>query len=107
MATENMRKSKGGQALLESKRVQFIKADGRLGYKEGGPYDAIHVGAAAASLHQPLIDQLKCPGRMFIPLGDERYMQHIWVIDKKEDGTVEKTKMYGVSYVPLTDAPSS
>jgi len=36
MATNNMGKSKGGQALLESKRVQFIKADGRLGYKEGG-----------------------------------------------------------------------
>ena len=42
---------------------------------------------------------------MFIPIDDGRYMQHIWVIDKKEDGTVEKKKMYGVSYVPLTDAP--
>jgi protein-L-isoaspartate(D-aspartate) O-methyltransferase len=44
---------------------------------------------------------------MFIPVGDDWYMQHIWVIDKKEDGTIEKTKMYGVSYVPLTDAPNS
>ncbi|KAI9773323.1 MAG: hypothetical protein M1840_007538 [Geoglossum simile] len=106
MATSNMGKSKSGHTLLESKRVQFIKADGRLGYKEGGPYDAIHVGAAAASLHQPLIDQLKCPGRMFIPVGSDRYSQHIWVIDKKEDGTVEKKRMFGVSYVPLTNAPN-
>ncbi|KAI9777706.1 MAG: hypothetical protein M1839_008625 [Geoglossum umbratile] len=106
MAVKNMGKSKGGQALLESGRVQFVKADGRLGYQEGGPYDAIHVGAAAVSMHQPLADQLKCPGRIFIPIGGP-FMQYIWVIDKKEDGTVEKKKMYGVSYVPLTDAPNS
>lgn len=42
--------------------------------------------------------------RLFIPV-EESYMQHIYVIDKKEDGTVTKTKEYGVQYVPLTDAP--
>lgn len=33
-------------------------------------------------------------------------MQHIYVIDKKEDGTITKTKTMGVQYVPLTDAPA-
>lgn len=42
--------------------------------------------------------------RLFIPV-EEHYMQHIYVIDKKEDGSVEKKKEYGVQYVPLTDAP--
>ena len=42
--------------------------------------------------------------RLFIPV-EESYMQHIYVIDKKEDGTVTKKKEYGVQYVPLTDAP--
>ena len=42
--------------------------------------------------------------RMFIPVGD-RWGQHIYVIDKKEDGTVSKKKEMGVMYVPLTDAP--
>jgi hypothetical protein len=42
--------------------------------------------------------------RLFIPV-EEAYMQHIYVIDKKEDGTVTRKKEYGVQYVPLTDAP--
>jgi protein-L-isoaspartate(D-aspartate) O-methyltransferase len=41
---------------------------------------------------------------MFIPVGSSG-LQHIWVIDKKEDGSVEREKTFGVSYVPLTDAP--
>jgi len=43
--------------------------------------------------------------RLFIPV-EENYMQHIYVIDKKKDGSVTKTKDMGVQYVPLTDAPS-
>lgn len=42
--------------------------------------------------------------RLFIPV-EESSMQHIYVIDKKADGSVTKTKEYGVQYVPLTDAP--
>ncbi len=63
LANSNMAKSADGKEMLEKGRVRFVKADGRLGFKEGGPYDAIHVGAAAASMHQTLIDQLKAPGR--------------------------------------------
>lgn len=42
--------------------------------------------------------------RLFIPV-EESAMQHIYVIDKKADGTVTRSKEYGVQYVPLTDAP--
>ena len=63
LAEENMRKSEKGKELLGSGRVKFVKADGRLGWKEGAPYDAIHVGAAAAEAHEALIEQLKAPGR--------------------------------------------
>ena len=41
---------------------------------------------------------------LFVPV-EENYMQHIYVIDKKEDGTVTRKKDMGVRYVPLTDAP--
>lgn len=105
MAESNMAKSEAGRAMLDSGQVKFVKGDGRKGWPEGAPFDSIHVGAAAAEHHKELSDQLKAPGRMFVPV-EEGYMQHIYVVDKKEDGSVEKKKLYGVQYVPLTDAPS-
>jgi protein-L-isoaspartate(D-aspartate) O-methyltransferase len=104
LATTNMSKSEEGRQLQTSGHVKFIKADGRKGWPGEAPYDAIHVGAAAVELHKELIDQLKAPGRLFIPVEDG-WEQYIFVVDKKEDGTVEKKKLYGVRYVPLTDAP--
>ncbi|KAK3618779.1 hypothetical protein LTR56_024444 [Elasticomyces elasticus] len=104
MGTGNTRKSAEGRDLMDNGGIRYVKADGRLGWPQEAPYDAIHVGAAAAGFHQALIDQLKAPGRLFMPV-EEDHMQHIYVIDKKEDGTVTKTKDMGVRYVPLTDAP--
>jgi protein-L-isoaspartate(D-aspartate) O-methyltransferase len=104
----NMRKSEQGRRLLESKRVEFVKADGRKGYKEMAPYDAIHVGAAARDLHAEIVEQLKSPGRMFIPVEDGvGGGQWIWVVDKDSEGVVKRTRDMGVRYVSLTDAPKS
>uniref|UniRef100_UPI0009B46650 protein-L-isoaspartate(D-aspartate) O-methyltransferase-like n=1 Tax=Monopterus albus TaxID=43700 RepID=UPI0009B46650 len=36
--------------LLSSGRIRFVVGDGRLGFPDGAPYDAIHVGAAAATV---------------------------------------------------------
>ncbi|KAK3677170.1 hypothetical protein LTR78_002708 [Recurvomyces mirabilis] len=106
MGVQNTRKSAEGRDLMESGGIKYVKADGRLGWQEEAPYDAIHVGAAAADFHQALIDQLKAPGRLFMPV-EEDSEQHIYIIDKKEDGTVTKTKDMGVRYVPLTNAPAA
>lgn len=33
-----------------------------------GPYDAIHVGAAAPTVPESLVQQLKSPGRLIVPV---------------------------------------
>ena len=63
LAKKNMGKSPEGRDLLEKGQAVFVKADGRLGWSDGAPYDAIHVGAAAVEAHAPLVEQLKAPGR--------------------------------------------
>ncbi|RCH93042.1 hypothetical protein CU097_010613 [Rhizopus azygosporus] len=87
---------------LESGQVKLVEGDGRLGYPSDAPYDCIHVGAATPSTPQTLIDQLKSPGRLFIPVG--KYSQSIIIYDKDKDGNVHETKFLDVQYVPLTDA---
>lgn len=62
-ATKNIGKSPEGREMLEKGQVVFVKADGRKGWTDGAPYDAIHVGAAAVEAHAPLVEQLKTPGR--------------------------------------------
>lgn len=56
MARQNIKE--GNPELLDG-RLQLQLGDGRLGFAELGPYNAIHVGAAAPHLPQALIEQLK------------------------------------------------
>ncbi|KAK9457666.1 protein-L-isoaspartate O-methyltransferase [Dipodascopsis uninucleata] len=91
-----------GQQLLENGQVEFISADGRQGYPGGGIlFDAIHVGGAIPVVPQELINQIKSPGRIFIPVGDAGEPQYVYEITKDEKGTVNSEKKFGVSYVPL------
>lgn len=78
----------------------LVYADGRLGWPEFAPYDAIHVGAAAPEIPQQLIEQLKPGGRMVIPVGN--IFQDLQVVDKNLDGSISIRSETSVRYVPLT-----
>ena len=94
--------NKHNKKLLDEKKVILICGDGRNGCPEYGPYNCIHVGAAAAELPQALVDQLANGGRLVIPVGAQGGNQYIYVIDKDKDGKITKRKELCVSYVPLT-----
>ncbi len=80
----------------------MIVADGRYGVPGHAPYTVIHVGAATATIPEPLVEQLAPGGRMVIPVGPQGAAQAIFFIDKDLQGNVTQTRKLGVSYVPLT-----
>ncbi|KAL1900782.1 hypothetical protein Cpir12675_000796 [Ceratocystis pirilliformis] len=112
----NMCKSTEGQEMVDNGRVVFVKGDGRRGWKEEdsrdvgvgeeNKWDAIHVGACAEKLHEELVEQLRAPGRLFIPIDDSdgSGSQSVWTITKNADGSIASKRLFGVRYVKLTDA---
>lgn len=100
---KNIEKS-AAAPLLEQGSLSIHVGDGRLGWPELAPYDAIHVGAAAPDIPQALVDQLKPGGRMVIPVGN--IFQDLKVVDKNLDGSISIHNETSVRYVPLTSRDS-
>lgn len=89
--------------MIESGKLKIIQGDGRDGFPEHAPYDAIHVGAAAAEIPDKLLEQLKNGGRMICPVGPQGETQQLVQYDKSDEGEITKKVLMDVVYVPLTD----
>jgi len=83
-------------------RVTIICADGSAGYTEKAPYDKVLVTAAAPSIPEPLVEQLKPGGMMLIPVGSASLFQSLMKITKADDGKIKEENLGGVAFVPLT-----
>jgi protein-L-isoaspartate(D-aspartate) O-methyltransferase len=92
-AEQNLRRTGWGQ------NVTVIAGDGSIGYPEGAPYDAISVAAAAPEVPKPLIEQLRDPGRLVIPVGT-RQDQSLLVVTRK-DGELKSRVGEPCRFVPL------
>ncbi len=70
--------------ILGYKNVSVLLGDGTLGWEEHAPYDAIVVSAGAPCIPRPLIEQLKVPGRLILPMGEKDLQSLVRVC---KDGT--------------------
>ena len=93
--------SKKYKDLLDTKKIELILGDGRLGYKAKAPYKCIHVGAGSEEIPRELFNQLEIGGRLLIPLGPSGN-QYIHFIDKKSETEYKDSIGWSVCYVPLT-----
>jgi protein-L-isoaspartate(D-aspartate) O-methyltransferase len=64
LAGENLRRTG------RDTNVTVVCGDGSMGYPEAAPFDAIPVAAGAPEIPSTLLEQLKDPGRLVIPVGD-------------------------------------
>lgn len=82
--------------------VEVRAGDGRQGWPEHAPYDAIVVTAAALEVPSALLEQLKPGGTLVIPVGAQHAAQDLFVIERRKDGRFEKRHVLPVAFVPLT-----
>ncbi len=83
-------------------QVRLRTGDGYYGWPEAAPFDAIIVTAAASHVPPPLVQQLKPGGRMVIPVGTAFLTQHLLLVEKQPDGSVNTRQILPVRFVPLT-----
>ena len=102
---QNLKDDGWGDALA-AKTLQIRSGDASLGWDGTSRFDAIHVGAAAPAIPQPLVDALNSPGKMIIPVGVEE--QKLLAVEKSATGHVSITNISGVCFVPfhMEDTPA-
>ncbi|HLD28823.1 MAG TPA: protein-L-isoaspartate(D-aspartate) O-methyltransferase [bacterium] len=83
---------------LGIKNVHFLRADGYEGWKEHAPYDGIIVTAAAPSVPEELMRQLKEGARLVIPVGED--FQDLVLVTKEKEKYHRKS-LGGCIFVPL------
>ena len=96
--------------LLRNARRRFRKLgmsnirsrhdDGRLGWPDEAPFDAILVTAAGADLENALLDQLAPQGVLVAPVGPPG-RQELLRVSRDADGAWQRETVAAVSFVPL------
>ncbi len=91
--------------LADVANVTVIEGDGSLGYPDLAPYDAISVAAATSEVPALLLDQLKDPGRMVIPVGaiEEQELR----VAHKAAGALSWRVVAFCRFVPLIESEGS
>ena len=75
--------------------------DGYAGWPARAPFDAIVVTAAPKQIPPSLLEQLAPGGRMVIPVGPVRELQHLTLVTKTTNGAVRTRRVLPVRFVPF------
>jgi len=94
-----LEKARNNIRVLGLNNVQFKHADGSMGWKEKGPFDAIIAAAAPQNVPQELLEQLADGGRLIIPVGGET-TQELRLITRQGD-EFHSQVVATVRFVPL------
>jgi len=86
---------------LEYRNVKIRVGDGRQGWAEYAPFDAILVSAATPEMPPTLFAQLREGGRMMVPIGPS-FSQDLQLISKVS-GQAEIRVLEGCRFVPLVE----
>ena len=101
VVSELAAKAKEKLNYLGYNTIDFRTGNGREGWLEKAPFQAILVTAASGSIPLALVDQLDLGGRMVIPIGSQEGTQNLVVLVKNETGDIIKKEVLPVSFVPL------
>jgi protein-L-isoaspartate(D-aspartate) O-methyltransferase len=93
-------------ARLGCANVRLRAGDGRAGWPEEAPFDAVMVTCAPASLPPALTAQLGEGGRLVAPVGASPDCQWLVRVTKGREGLREES-LIAVRFVPMTGVPGS
>src|SRR5256885_2115496 len=90
-------------AFARVPRSEFRIGDGREGWPDAAPFDAILVAAAPEEMPPALLEQLAPGGRLVIPVGPtpETQVLELWR-RVPSTGALERKTLMHVRFVPLT-----
>jgi protein-L-isoaspartate(D-aspartate) O-methyltransferase len=92
-------KAKNNLEKTGIKNVTIEIGDGSEGLSKYAPYDRVYVTCASPGVPDPLIDQLKRPGKLLIPVGSR--LCELKLIEKNEEGDIKSINLGGCAFVPL------
>jgi protein-L-isoaspartate(D-aspartate) O-methyltransferase len=93
LARANLHRTRRGD------HIEVVEGDGGWGYAAGSPYDGISVAAAAPEIPAALLEQLRDPGILVIPVG-AMADQELRVITKR-NGRIDSRVSTLCRFVPL------
>lgn len=93
-------KSRALLSNLGYKNVSLLMGDGTLGWEEHSPYDAVVISAAAPCIPRPLVGQLKVPGYLVFPIGEEELQTLVRI--RKDRAGIREEYLGDCHFVKLT-----